>query len=128
MTLLLKSAAALTLSLSLGGCAILGALGGGNGKNAPTLYRFGGETTMGAPLAASAPTIQLNSLRFDPAAEGDRILSITGAEAAYLSRTRWVAPAQARVPPNKDSVAVAAPKPIRCRLLMSISASPSPAD
>jgi hypothetical protein len=38
--------------------------------------------------------VKLHSVSFDPAAEGDRILSITGAEAAYLSNSRWVAPAR----------------------------------
>lgn len=94
MKLFLKTAAAVTLSLSLGGCAILGALGGGGNKNRAQLYRFGGEAPAAAAVAASARTVQLNSLRFHPAAEGDRILSVTGSEAAYLANSRWVAPAR----------------------------------
>lgn len=93
MKLLPQAAVAVALSLSLGGCAILGALGGGGNKNRAQLYRFGSEAQASAPVAAGARTVQLNSLRFNPAAEGDRILSVTGAEAAYLANSRWVAPA-----------------------------------
>jgi cholesterol transport system auxiliary component len=94
MTLFLKAAAAAALSLTLGGCAILGALGGGGNKNRAQLYRFGGEAAVAGPTNASSRTVKLHSVSFDPAAEGDRILSITGAEAAYLSNSRWVAPAR----------------------------------
>lgn len=78
----------LAATLSLGGCALLG-LGGG-GKKAQ-MYRFGpGEATATVP----ARTVTLQSLTFEPAAEGDRLLTITGSEAAYISNTRWVAPAR----------------------------------
>ena len=82
------------LSLSLGGCALLGMLGGGS-KNPAQLYRFGGaETTASGPVAAGAVNVQLSSLRMDSAAEGDRLLAITDTEASYIADSRWVAPAQ----------------------------------
>ncbi len=89
---LLTAAAALALGLTLGGCAILGALGG---KDPVQLYRFGGSgEASAAVIAPSATTIQLNSLSFDSAAEGDRMLAVTGSEAAYIGASRWVAPAR----------------------------------
>ena len=91
----LKAAATGALVLSLGGCAVLGLLGGGGKKNAAQLYRFGGsEGVAAAPVATSATNIQLSNLRMDPAAEGDRILGVTGTEAAYIANSRWVAPAR----------------------------------
>ena len=87
-----RLAAVAALALTLGGCALMGLLGGG-GKPAQ-LYRFGGsETAATGPVPADATNIYLSSLRIDPGAEGDRLLAITGAEASYIAETRWVAPA-----------------------------------
>jgi cholesterol transport system auxiliary component len=89
---LYTAAAAVSLSLALGGCALLGLAGG---KNPVQLYRFGGEAgAQAAPVATTATTIQLTSLSFAPASEGDRLLAITGAEASYIAASRWVAPAR----------------------------------
>lgn len=58
------------------------------------LYRFDAE-----PAAADAPaaTRQVGVLKppanFTQAAAGDRILTATGGEAAYIAAARWVAPA-----------------------------------
>jgi cholesterol transport system auxiliary component len=91
----LKVAVAGALALSLGGCAILGLLGGGGKKNAAQLYRFGAsEGAALAPVSTSAVNVQLSNLRMDPAAEGDRLLGVTGTEAAYIANSRWVAPAR----------------------------------
>ncbi len=62
------------------------------------LYRFGGTTTPGAqPAASSAPKFAVQRLvtSFDRAASNDRILAITGEEAAYLKGVRWVTTAPA---------------------------------
>jgi len=92
---LLRAAAALALSAALGGCAALRLLGGGGGD--PTqLYRFGEESgPTPAPAAAAAATpVELDSLTLQPAAEGDRILAVNGAEAFYIAGSRWVSPAE----------------------------------
>ncbi|HEX8570673.1 MAG TPA: ABC-type transport auxiliary lipoprotein family protein [Caulobacteraceae bacterium] len=80
---------ALAGALALGGC---GLLGGGKPAN---LYRFGADAA-----AATAPvevrggrTLALSGITFAEESEGDRILTITGGEAAYIKQTRWVAPA-----------------------------------
>ena len=88
-----RLAAVAALALTLGGCALMGLLGGG-GKP-PQLYRFGGaDTAVSGPVAAGALNIYLSNLRMDPAAEGDRLLALTGTEASYIAQSRWVAPAQ----------------------------------
>ncbi|MDP8915646.1 MAG: ABC-type transport auxiliary lipoprotein family protein [Pseudomonadota bacterium] len=94
---LFRAAAALALAASLGGCAVLGLLTGGGGqKNKAQLYRFGGPAE--AVVARTGPDtttpIQLESLTFQPAAEGDRMLAINGAEAFYIAQSRWVSPAE----------------------------------
>jgi cholesterol transport system auxiliary component len=90
----LRTAVVGALALSLGGCQLLGLLGGGN-KNPAQLYRFGAsEGAPLAPVSTAAVNVQLSNLRMDPAAEGDRLLGITGTEAAYIANSRWVAPAR----------------------------------
>jgi cholesterol transport system auxiliary component len=64
-------------------------------KSKPSqLYRFGAD---GAGQAADAAGRTYNVSRaptvFTRAAAGDRILTMTGAEAAYVAGSRWVAPA-----------------------------------
>ena len=59
------------------------------------LYRFGGPslTAQAAPAAQARFPVQMVPLSFDRAAAGDRILTMTGAEAAYIKGSRWVASA-----------------------------------
>jgi cholesterol transport system auxiliary component len=66
-------------------------------KEAPEqLYRFGGGA---AAQAASPPTtrfaVQSGVASFERAATGDRILTVTGDQAAYLTGGRWVIAAPA---------------------------------
>ena len=75
-------------ALALGGC---GLLGGGKPAN---LYRFGGAETAAAAPASAARTLALSNLTFAEESEGDRILTVTGGEAAYIKQSRWVAPAR----------------------------------
>ena len=76
--------------LALGGC---GLLGGGKPAN---LYRFGaGEASADAPVEVQGGrTLALSGIAFAEESEGDRILTVTGGEAAYIAQTRWVAPAR----------------------------------
>ena len=61
---------------------------------AAQLYRFGAE---GPATPAAAPPSQLviahGPVDFDSAAATDRILTITGQDAAYIEASRWIAPA-----------------------------------
>ena len=59
------------------------------------LYSFGAGMTEDAatPRSAESFGLILPSTGFARAASGDRILTMTGAEAAYVASARWVAPA-----------------------------------
>jgi cholesterol transport system auxiliary component len=56
------------------------------------MYRFGDQIP--APARPSAPILVLKGATvFPPAAAGDRILTVNGAQSAYIAGARWVAPA-----------------------------------
>jgi cholesterol transport system auxiliary component len=76
------------LSLGLGGCITLFE------KQKPAqLYRFG-AVVQPAPAGPGAPfAVRGGPIAFDAAAGGDRLLTVTGDEAAYIDGARWVAPA-----------------------------------
>jgi len=83
-----KFAAAGLLALSLSSCISLVP------KTQPAqLYRFG-VPTVEAPSAADAVGVFRVRGQFQREAAGDRILTVTGERAAYIARSRWVAPAE----------------------------------
>lgn len=59
------------------------------------LYRFGlaSPPAAAAEPAASAVAIARGRVAFEDAAATDRILTVTGREAAYIAGARWVSPA-----------------------------------
>ena len=76
--------------LALGGCISLFP------KSKPAqLYRFDNEPLQAGQTlpAAGARVIARGNMRFETAAAGDRILTVTGADTAYIAGSRWVAPA-----------------------------------
>jgi cholesterol transport system auxiliary component len=74
--------------LSLAGCVSLFP------KSDPVqMYRFGVIDAPAAAASANAPALGRAPTAFARAAAGDRILTITGTEAAYISDARWVSPA-----------------------------------
>lgn len=79
--------AALTAAAALAGCITLFP------KTAPSqLYRF--DANIQAPAApASAIALREGMLEFDPASAGDRILTVTGDQVAYVRDARWAVPA-----------------------------------
>jgi len=83
--------AALALPLILGGCISVFP------KAKPVqMYRFGdrsGAAASSAPAPAAPVTVFKGPITFPPASGGDRILTVTGAEDAYIGEARWVAPA-----------------------------------
>lgn len=86
-TMKTSSALALALPLMLGGCISLFP------KTKPVqMYSFGAQ-----PSPPSRPVAGVMILKgatvFPPAASGDRILTVTGSEDAYIAAARWVAPA-----------------------------------
>jgi len=62
------------------------------------MYTFGRPTAETGPATAQAPAadrtgILLAAVTFPRAAQGDTLLTMTGAQAAYIEESRWVAPA-----------------------------------
>ena len=59
------------------------------------LYRFGGEPAQADAVLPppGAPVVARGNLRFQSAASTDRILTVTGADTAYIAGARWVSPA-----------------------------------
>lgn len=59
------------------------------------MYRFGGAAAaMPAAPIGTPVQVSLRRIDFPQAAGGDRVLGVTGAEAAYIAGARWVSPAQ----------------------------------
>lgn len=78
---------AVAAAVSLSGCALLST------PDPVQLYRFG---DVGGPSAAAATAlvdVRLRTVEFAEATRGDRLLGITGSEAAYIGGARWVSPA-----------------------------------
>jgi cholesterol transport system auxiliary component len=87
---LLALSAALVGSLGLSACALLAT------PDPVQLHRFGAVTEDYSGVQAEAGSIEvsLRRVEFPLSSEGDRILSVTGTEAAYVAGARWVEPAQ----------------------------------
>ena len=86
---LLRLGALAAVVAGLGACSLLAS------PDPVQLYRFGG----GQPASARAATagepveIALRRVEFAQAVRSERILGVTGTEAAYIGGARWVSPA-----------------------------------
>ena len=88
MTSRRAAAFALLLPLALGGCISLFP------KAKPVqMYRFGDAVPAPAATAGARATVLKGATVFPPSASGDRILTVTGAETAYIGGARWTGPA-----------------------------------
>lgn len=74
-------------AVSLSGCALL------SSPDPVQLYRFGDAAGPVAAPVASPVQVKLRALEMPQAAQGDRLLGVTGSEAAYIAGARWVSPA-----------------------------------
>lgn len=74
-------------AVSLSGCALLAS------PDPVQLYRFGAVDGASAATVSEPLEVRLRSVEFPEAARGDRLLGITGSEAAYIAGARWVSPA-----------------------------------
>ncbi|CAN5438492.1 ABC-type transport auxiliary lipoprotein family protein [soil metagenome] len=85
-----KLALVAAVGLSLSGCSLLS-----TPKPVQT-YRFGGEGQSAVePNTAARPVaVALRRIDFPEASKGDRILGVTGTEAAYIKGARWISPAE----------------------------------
>jgi cholesterol transport system auxiliary component len=75
------------LAVSLAGCISLLPK-----QNPVQLYRFGAEAQVPAPSGAVPASVMIRAapITFDRAAAGDRILTVTGDQTAYIAGARWV--------------------------------------
>lgn len=92
MSRILRALVVTAAALSLSACISLFP------KSKPaTLYRFDGRSAEVAAPAASSAGAQIGILRatslFNRAAAGDRILTVTGDQVAYIAEARWASPA-----------------------------------
>ncbi|MGV3577868.1 ABC-type transport auxiliary lipoprotein family protein [Brevundimonas sp.] len=75
-------------AVSLSGCALL------SSPDPVQLYRFGDASGALTTSVAEPVQVRLRGLELPQAAQGDRMLSITGTnESAYIKGARWVSPA-----------------------------------
>ena len=89
MIRILKGAAALAAVAALGGCSLLST------PDPVQLYRFGNLPSGVSERESPASTVQVAMRRpeFAQAVREDRILGVTGTEAAYIAGARWVSSA-----------------------------------
>ncbi|MDQ8028038.1 MAG: ABC-type transport auxiliary lipoprotein family protein [Brevundimonas sp.] len=90
MIRILKGAVAVAAVAALGGCALL------SSPDPVQLYRFGNLPSGVSETEAAASTIPVVMRRpeFPQAVREDRILGVTGTEAAYIKGARWVSSAE----------------------------------
>lgn len=81
--------AALAAVAGLGACSLL------SSPDPVQLYRFGGTQASARPASSAAPVeIALRRIEFAEAVAGERLLGVTGTEAAYIAGARWVSSAR----------------------------------
>ena len=84
----IRAAGLVAVALSLSACVTVFP------KTKPaTLYRFQGDVAAVGPAATTRIGVARANGSFNGAASGDRILTVTGAEVAYVAEARWAEPA-----------------------------------
>ncbi|MCI3132016.1 ABC-type transport auxiliary lipoprotein family protein [Phenylobacterium aquaticum] len=84
----IRAAGLVALALSLSACVTVFP------KAKPaTLYRFQGDVAAVGPAAKTRIGVARANGSFNGAASGDRILTVTGPEVAYVAEARWAEPA-----------------------------------
>jgi cholesterol transport system auxiliary component len=85
---LIRPIAATVALMALSACALLST------PDPVQTYRFGaGVAATSAAATASPVQVTLRRVEFPEAVEGDKLLGVTGTEAAYIAGARWVSPA-----------------------------------
>ncbi|QTN19013.1 membrane integrity-associated transporter subunit PqiC [Brevundimonas sp. AJA228-03] len=75
------------VAVALSGCALL------SSPDPVQLYRFGSPDAVAIQPAAEPVQVKLRAVEFPQESQGDRLLGVTGTEAAYIKGARWVSPA-----------------------------------
>jgi len=85
---LIRPLAATVALMTLSACALLST------PDPVQTYRFGGTAAATSAAAVASPVqVTLRRVEFPEAVEGDKLLGVTGTEAAYIAGARWVSPA-----------------------------------
>lgn len=85
---LIRPLAATVAMMALSACALLST------PDPVQTYRFGGGVAAPSAAAVASPVqVTLRRVEFPEAVEGDKLLGVTGTEAAYIAGARWVSPA-----------------------------------
>lgn len=84
---LLRLAAVGATAISLSACALL------SSPDPVQTYRFGGVSGQAATPVADPILVGMRRVEMPEAAEGDRLLGVTGTETAYIGGARWISPA-----------------------------------
>jgi cholesterol transport system auxiliary component len=84
-----------TVALSLAAASLAGCISVFPKEKPAQVYRFGQTAAPAAASSAPSFTVARGTLDFSPAAAGERILTVTGEETAYIAGVRWVSPAAA---------------------------------
>lgn len=85
---LIRPIAATVALMALSACALLST------PDPVQTYRFGGSAQATSAAAVASPVqVTLRRVEFPEAVEGDKLLGVTGTEAAYIAGARWVSPA-----------------------------------
>ncbi|WP_269516226.1 ABC-type transport auxiliary lipoprotein family protein [Brevundimonas subvibrioides] len=79
--------AAAGLAVALSGCALL------SSPDPVQLYRFGSPEAVATRAVADPVQVKLRAVEFPQESQGDRLLGVTGTQAAYIKGARWVSPA-----------------------------------
>ncbi|HEV7354297.1 MAG TPA: ABC-type transport auxiliary lipoprotein family protein [Brevundimonas sp.] len=88
MIRLLRPLFALGLAAAVSGCALLST------PEPVQMYRFGASDPVTGVAPDGAIALELRPVQFSEASADDRILAVTGPEAAYIGGARWVERAQ----------------------------------
>lgn len=79
--------AAAGVAVALSGCALL------SSPDPVQLYRFGSPDAVAIRPAADPVQVKLRAVDLPQESQGDRLLGVTGTQAAYIKGARWVSPA-----------------------------------
>ncbi len=85
---MIRSLAAATTAMLLAGCSLL------SSPDPVALYRFGDMDPPSTAPVADRTVVVLNAIDFPQGASGDRILTTSGGQVAYLAGARWIGPAE----------------------------------
>lgn len=88
MIRLLRFLPAVGLAAAVSGCALLAT------PDPVQMYRFGASDPVTGVAPDGAVALEMRPVQFSAAAADDRILAVTGPEAAYIGGARWVERAQ----------------------------------